>query len=59
MLLVNKSNIDNLSPLDAESLKYCKIVCKDKWKINLVKELIQAKYDDIHIENLNKKEIFF
>ena len=29
MLLVNKSNIDNLSPLDVESIKYCEIDSKD------------------------------
>ena len=51
MLLVNKNNISDLSPSDANTIEYEPVQLKDKWKVQLVKEITDIKFGEQVLEN--------
>ena len=53
MLLLNKTNIDNISKDDLKKLQYHPTPPGDEWKIQLARELIKVKHNELVIENLN------
>ena len=57
MLLVKKDNIDDLNITDANSIHYCEVDQQNEWKIEVAKELIEAKYGNIVLENFDEKDI--
>ena len=58
MLLVDKDCIVDLVPNDADKLVYCEVNHGDEWKVNLVKELTELKFDDnMSVENMSKAEL--
>ena len=57
MLLLEKRYIDEISLFVVDSLIYVPVPDHDVWKINIVKELIQTKHGEMHVDNLNGDEI--
>ena len=56
MLLFIKNNIDDVVEKDIIEYNYAPVEEKDEWKIQMVKELIDVKNDEIQIENITKEE---
>ena len=57
MLLLNKTNIKNISKDDLTKLQYHPAPPGDEWKIQLAKELIKVKNNELIVENLNTAEM--
>ena len=57
LLLTNKSNVHELEPNDAISLNYNQISDDEKWKIPIIQELIEMKYENLDVENFIKQEL--
>ena len=57
LLSTKKSRVDDLSVADVEDVKYHQLDDSEKWKVPLIKELIDAKHGRIDIENLSFEEI--
>ena len=56
MLLFKKNNIDDVVEKDIIEYTYAPVEEKDEWKIQMVKELIDVKNDEVQIENITKEE---
>ena len=59
MLAVNKDNVLDLEPSDSGKIKYHEVKDEDKWKIDMVKELIEVKNETLQVENINIDEALF
>ena len=53
----NLRNISELVPSDVAQMVYQPVNPNDKWRINMVKELIDVKWGQAVIENLSDSEI--
>ena len=45
MLLTQKSNIDELLKMDYKKIDYHKISIKEKWRVSLIEEIIDIRYN--------------
>ena len=57
MLLVGKQNVDDLDILDADKVKYNMVIDSDQWRINLVNEITEIKFGDLHVEGFTWIEL--
>ena len=57
LLLTEKTNVEQLDKIDASSVKYHPLREEEAWKVNLIKELIDIKFEKITVENLTMEEI--
>ena len=57
LLLTEKTNVEQLSKIDASSVKYHPLREEEAWKVNLIKELIDIKFEKVTVENLTMEEI--
>ena len=57
MLLLDKNNIDELSPTDSQALIYHEIPEDQTWRINMVRELINIRYQECYLENFSFEEL--
>ena len=57
LLYTKKSRVDDLSVADVEDIKYHQLHDSEKWKVPIIKELIDAKHGRIEIENLSYEEM--
>ena len=57
LLLTQKYDILKLVPVDALGIQYEPILDENKWKIDMTKELIDAKWGEASIENFSMDEI--
>ena len=57
LLMTNKDDISELIPADIQLMKYFPVSDHDKWKIPMVKELIDVKWGEALIDNLSNSEI--
>ena len=57
MLMFGKSDISDLCTDDLDKMKYAPVPSSDEWRINLLNELIDVKFGNSLIENLNQEEI--
>ena len=55
--MTNKDDISELIPADIQQMKYFPVSDHDKWKIPMVKELIDVKWGEALIDNLSNSEI--
>ena len=51
LLLTRKDKIDELVPVDTLEMKYVPVLDENKWKIVMLKELIDVKWGETDIEN--------
>ena len=57
MTLVGKNSVNDLSISDAYLINYNCISDSEKWKINIVNEIIDFRYKTIDISNFTNSEI--
>ena len=57
LLLTRKDKIDELVPVDTLEMKYVPVLDENKWKIVMLKELIDVKWGETDIENLSNDDI--
>ena len=57
VLLVGKSNIDDLEVLDADKVKYNVVPDNDHWRVNLVNEITEIKFGDLNVEGFTWNEL--
>ena len=57
VLLTKKSSIPELVPDDIAEMKYHKIPDDEKWKIPIIKELIEVKNKMLEVETFRMAEI--
>ena len=57
MLLVDKTDIEDIYPSDLMNIQYHPVEESNKLKIDVAKELIDLKFGLLYLENFNQKEI--
>jgi hypothetical protein len=57
MIMTGKSDIEDLCAKDISKVEYAPVPLEDKWRIDLLNELIDVKYGNSMVENLNNDEI--
>ena len=57
MLLVGKTNICELGVNDAYKVKYHEIKQEDEWKVPVLKELTNVKYNSLDLEGFSPEEL--
>ena len=57
MLLVQKQNIQELVPEDAENISYNDIPESETWRLSLVNEITDVKFGEAHVEGFTVKEL--
>jgi aspartate/glutamate racemase len=57
LLLTRKDTIEELVPDDAFQMNYIPVMDENKWRIAMIKELIDVKWGKTDIENLSDDDI--
>ena len=57
LLLTKKNNIDELSKAYATTLHYQEVDPLDKWKISMIKEITDVKFNQLEVENFSNEEL--
>ena len=57
LLMTDKSNVDDLVPSDVENMEYHPLPEAEKWKISIIKEIIEIKNGNMNISNLTEDEL--
>ena len=57
LMLTNKNDIDELTALDIEDIKYNEIEENDKWKVAMIREITDIKFKQIELENFSIEEL--
>ena len=57
MLLFDKNKIEEIEENDINNYIYAPVQSDDEWKIQLVYELINVKYEELVLDNLSKEEV--
>ena len=57
LMLTNKNDIDELTALDIEDIKYNEIEENDKWKVAMIREITDIKFKQLELENFSIEEL--
>ena len=57
MLLVGKTSVNDVAKSDADKIEYFQMENKDKWKVGIIKEIIDVRSKVAEIDNLNSEEL--
>ena len=57
LLLTDKDNINELTKDDVSTLKYQKVNENNAWKIKMIKEITDVKFNKLYVENFTKDEL--
>ena len=57
MLLVGKTSVESITKADGNNVEYFPIKQNDKWKVELIREVIEAKNKTLDIDNFQKEEL--
>ena len=57
LLLTDKNTIDELCKDDIRKLKYHQIDCKDAWKVKMINEITDVKFNKLEVENFSHEEL--
>ena len=57
MLLVQKTNVDDLVPDDASNVTYHEIPDCEAWRIGFVNEITDVKFGQASIDGFTRKEL--
>ena len=57
MLLVGKTNIDDLCPEDSGIVEYAEIPEDQTWRVSVIKELVDVKWGEMVVEGFSKDEL--
>ena len=56
-MLTNKNDIDELTTMDIENIKYNEIEENDKWKVAMIREITDIKFKQLELENFSIEEL--
>ena len=56
MLLLKKTNIEDISKLDYRNIKYHRIKEADKWKIFHIQEITSVKFNQLEVNDFEQEE---
>ena len=59
MLVFNKNQIEDIEEKDIIEYIYAPVKENDAWKVQIVKELIDVKNDELSVVNMSKEEVDF
>ena len=57
LLMTDKFDVDELDPNDADSVKYHPLEKNQSWKVNLIKEAIDVKHDNLVVEGFETEKL--
>ena len=57
LLLTGKNKIEDLNYRDIDNFTYAPVEAENVWKIGMVKEIIDAKAGNLHVENFSDEEL--
>ena len=57
LLLTEKDAIEHVTKHDVKKLKYREVTIEDSWKIDIVKEIIEIKNDQLSLNDFTKEEL--
>ena len=57
LLLIDKTNIDDLCSQDALSIEYKEVPENEEWRIPFVKELINIRHGDLKVDGFSVEEL--
>ena len=57
MLLLGKVKIDDIKIRDIDNFEYAAVLPDDKWKVDMVKEIIEIGADQLNVENFSEEEL--
>ena len=57
MLLVGKSNIEDLCPEDHNLVKYNEIPEEETWRVSVIKELVDVTWGESVVEGFSREEL--
>ena len=57
MLLVDKTSIDSLCPEDNSLIRYAEIPEDQRYRVNVIRDLIEVKWGQCHIEGFSREEL--
>jgi hypothetical protein len=56
-MLTNKNDIDELTTMDIEDIKYNEIEENDKWKVAMICEITDIKFKQLELDNFSIEEL--
>ena len=56
LLLTGKDDISNVSKYDIDNIVYAEISDENKWRVDLIKEITDVKYNQLNIEGFSVEE---
>ena len=56
-MLTDKHNIEDVTKDDLQKLEYAPIDEKDKWKLNIIKEITDIKFNKLIVEDFTTEEL--
>ena len=57
LLMTDKSNVRDLAPNDVDNMEYHPLPEGEKWKLSIIKEIIENKNGNMNIDNLTEEEL--
>ena len=57
LLLTDKNSIEEINSDDVRSMNYHPIEEKDAWKVNIIKELTNIKYNELELSEFSREEL--
>ena len=57
MIMVGKGTVEDIQIDDAETIEYNKVPEDESWKINMVKELIDIKHENVEVLGMDNDEL--
>ena len=56
LLLTKKANVDEITDEDVEAIEYAPITEENTWRINLIREITDNKFNQLEIDGFSKEE---
>ena len=57
MLLLGKVTIDEIRLNDIDSFEYSPVLPDNQWKVDMVREIIEVRGDELKIDNFSRQEL--
>ena len=57
MLLLKKTNIEDISKFDYRNIEYHRIKEADKWKISFIQEITNVKFNQLEVNGFEPEEL--
>ena len=57
MLLTDRNCISDVEKDDVKNIQYAKVREEDRWKINIVNEIIETKAEQLYVDNMSQEEL--